>query len=438
MATVRWIGAAAGVKQVSTLAISGTWTAGDTITLKINNIDFTLTVGSTVTTTTIATSLKQAFNGETLTDATYSYAPSLASGAQSIGVFTEATASVSSSTVTFTGVTAGVPFTMTASRVTASSGAISFSNVTAATGPNFWDNVDNWDSNSLPVDNDTIVFDSGNVDVLYGLTTGIQPAAVAITLGYTGKIGLPDMNTSASNQSNYYAEYRTKFLTFDDNSVTNTVTIGGGDGNGSGRIKIDFGAGQTTLNVIGTGPRAIPGEPALVVKGTHASNAFTVMGGDAGFAFAVGDSTTIATLRVGSDSSSSAKVTCGTSATLTTVVVSGGTLSISANCTTMTQYAGTISQAAGVPATLRVWAGTYESRGTGTIGTECTIGAKGKFDRSKDTRALTITPVIQLYAGATFLDPNSSITYTAGFKTNGCRLSDCAVDVGSNHTFTVA
>lgn len=437
MATRRWLGAAAAVKDVYTLALSGTWTAADVITLTINNVDFVLTIGTDVTNATVATSLKQAFNGETLTDTTYTFSPNLTNGAQGIGMFAELVATVSSTTVTFTARTAGIPITISAARTTASSGAISFTHATTATGPNYWDNTDNWSGNTVPVDNDTVVFDSGAVDCLYGLSTGIQPAATTVTLGYAGKIGLPEINTSGGTALTY-SEYRTKFLTFDDNSVTNTVTIGGGSGDGSSRLKFDFGAGQTALTVLNTGSTGGKGDPAVICKGTHASNAFNVQNGSAGFGYIAGDSTTIATLRVGTDANSSASVTSGADCTLTTIVLSGGSLAVNSNTTTTTQYAGTLTQYAGAPATLRVYGGKYVDRSTSTIGTELTVGSVGVYDRSGDNRSKTVTPVIQLFSGSQFLDPNASITYTAGFKTNGCRLADCKVDVGSGRTFTVA
>ena len=76
MANQRWIGAAAALKDVYTLVLSGTWTAGDTITLTIANVDFVITVGST-TLATIATTIKQAFQGESISDTLASVTPSL-------------------------------------------------------------------------------------------------------------------------------------------------------------------------------------------------------------------------------------------------------------------------------------------------------------------------------------------------------------------------
>lgn len=434
MATRRWIGAAADVKQVDTLAVTGTWAANDTLTLTINNVTFTLTALASVTTAQVATALKQAFNGEALTDSTsFSYSPSYAS---LVGVFADMEASVSSSTVTFTGKVAGNYIGMTASEG-AASGGITFTNVTTATGKNWFSNQDNWSGNTVPVDGDDIVFDSGSVDCTDGLSPAIQPGSLTITLGYTGKIGRAEVNVP-TNASLQYPEYRTKYLTFDDNTATNTVSIGTGTGQGSGRIRLDFGAGRITATVHGTGTRSVTSEPAVTIKGTHASNTLSVLEGDVGIAVTAGDSTTVATLRCGSNSQSSARVYAGSDSTLTTIIVSGGEASIYASSTTTKIYGGTVNQKDGVPATVQVWGGVYNWNSTGTIGTECTVGSSGKLDRSGDNRSATITPVVQLHKDAQFLDPNSSITFTAGFKCNGCKLSECKVDVGSGRTLTVS
>ena len=99
---------------------------------------------------------------------------------------------------------------------------------------------------------------------------------------------------------------------------------------------------------------------------------------------------------------------------------------------------GEVEQLSGAGATTRLWGGTYKWKSTTTIGTELTIGSSGKLDRSEENRSATVTPVIQLHKGAVLSDPNASITFTAGFKCNGCKLQDCQVDVGSGRTFTVA
>ena len=80
MATNRWIGKAKQVTQVDKIAISGSWASTNTITVTINGVAAVLTVGALTTTDQVATSLKQAWNGETLTDTSASCSPTIADG----------------------------------------------------------------------------------------------------------------------------------------------------------------------------------------------------------------------------------------------------------------------------------------------------------------------------------------------------------------------
>ena len=72
MATIRWVGSSLNRKQVSRITVANTWTAGDTYTLTIDNIDFILTIGTLVTTAQVATTIYQALTGTAFTDTTAS------------------------------------------------------------------------------------------------------------------------------------------------------------------------------------------------------------------------------------------------------------------------------------------------------------------------------------------------------------------------------
>lgn len=437
MATKRWIGTARQVTQVSTITITGTWSAADTVTVTINNVEATITVGSLTSTTQVATTLAQAWEGTTLTDTSAASAPTVNDGGfKIIPEFYEVTATSSSNVVTLTARTSGKPVTISVSD-TAASGTASHSVTTTATGKWFWDNVDNWADNSVPVNNDAIVFDTGDVDVRYNLTTSIQPASVTITQGYTGKIGLAE--TNADDTSRTYPEYRTKYLTFSNNSVTCTYTIGQGDGTGSRRVRIDAGAGQSSVIIHNTGTRNEIDFPSVLFKGTHASNQVTVYRGDLGVAYVAGETSTVSTLRCGTDQGGTVKCICGSGSTLTTVTVAGaGNVQLNSNCTTLTMTGCTVEYVAGAPATANVWSGTLIDKSTATIGTALTVGSTGSYDRSYDTRAKTITPKASLYKGAKLLDPNMTITFTNGVQFVGCRLSDVTFDPGFNRSITVS
>ena len=200
MTTRYWLGAATPIAQITTITIGGTWATSDTITITSGNgNDLIATVGSSTGTTDIAALLAAAFNASSATDSLVND-ETRNLGGQQIAEFTDITAEFSGTTVVLTAATAGVPFTVAVSKSSAS-GTVSASETTSATGPNFADNADNWSGATLPVDGDEIVFDSGNVDVLYGLDlSAVTPAAIVRTMNYTGRIGLAGANeTDPSN-----------------------------------------------------------------------------------------------------------------------------------------------------------------------------------------------------------------------------------------------
>lgn len=437
MATRRFTPNAAPVFQVDTLTIGGTWLAGETVTITIANVEFVVTIGSLVTTAQVATTIKQAFNGETLTDTDASCTPTIAQGgAQAIPAFAEIGATVSGSVVTFTGRTAGKPYVLATTEGSAS-GTVSDSSVTSAVGPAFFSQQDNWSGNTVPVDNDAIVIDQGSGQLLHGLTPAIQPASVEIPLSFLGVVGLAAINADVSYKP--YTEYRTEYLTFDDNSVNASYTIGHGAGSGSGRIKLDCGAGQATWVVRGSGTRELSSTPAVLLKGTHSSNELNNLNGDVGIAFYSGETAAIATLRTGNGVSSAAQTYCGAGVTLSgcTATMNGGTMTTNSAISSVTISNGTWTHRAGNVTTLNVDGGTvYWEAGGATI-TTLRVGTSGIFDKSRDSRPLTVTNAVQLYKGATINDPNGTITFSAGFKLNRCRLADVTLNLGPDRTYTV-
>lgn len=182
MASNRWNPSALPRAQVDTLTLGGTWAANDTITLTINTKQVILTVGSTFTTTVIADNILEAVN-ESSASASFGSGYSTSEYGSAIAEFTEITAAkTSTTTVTFTSVTKGKPFTLSVSRTTGASGTVSLSTTTAATGPNHWNDASNWSLVAVPVtginEQQTITVDatSGTFTVTFGGQTTIATA----------------------------------------------------------------------------------------------------------------------------------------------------------------------------------------------------------------------------------------------------------------------
>lgn len=351
MANCDWVGNAAAIKDVWTVTVANTWAAADTATLTIDGIDLVITIGSLVTTAQVATTIKEAWNGSTFTDTTASCSPS--GGGASIPQMAELTATVSGSVVTLTANTAGVPHTISAAETTAGTGTATGAHATTATGPNYWDNVDNWAAGGVPTGADDVRIDRP-VSILYGLDQNAV-TLTSLTIGerFTGStayIGLPFRN------ANSYEEYRETALKI---SATTLVCRGA-----TTRCKINVGSVQTAVSVFTTGTASETGRAAFQFIGTNASNVVNVFGGTVGIADNDGEAATVATLR-----QTGGTVTCGTGATLTTVSKSAGTLTVRSSTTTLNNDAGSLNIYGGTQTLVHHFAGTLTADGTCTITT---------------------------------------------------------------------
>ena len=438
MATRRWTGAALPVAQKETITIGGTWVANDTLTVTCNGRALTLTIGSTVTTTQIATELAAAL-GSTSTALGTGY--SVTDRGPNIAEFRDFVAgetvpAASGSTVVLVGRTKGQPWTITVSK-SSTSGTVSTATTISASGPNFFNVAANWSGSTVPVDSDDIVFDSGSVDVLYGLAqSSVSPASITITMGYSGKIGLADTNTGDSLYP--YVEYRDKYLALGTSAdgVTQALTIGGGDGQGSSRIKIDSGSGQCQLVVSNSGVSETQGVPAILWKGTHVSNTATISKGSIGIAFFAGETSAIMTTKVGfiQNQAADSNVVIGSGVTLTTIEQTGGTLTTSSAVTTMTLIGGTWRHLSGVAVTVTINGGYCSYESTGTMTTLTLAG--GELDFRSNQRARTITNC-DLFAGVTFRDPAGTVTFTNGIDLNRTNLQGVILEIPTNKRITL-
>lgn len=397
-----------------------------------------IVAGATVTTAALATALKEAINGEDISgDNTRSTTGDL------IGEFAEVIATVSGSVVTVTAVTPGKPFTMTATEVTAGSGTATYAAVVTATGPSFWDNVDNWSDDTVPVNGDTVVFDSGDTDLLYNLTTAIEPAALLITQGYSGKIGLPVINQDSTNSDLYYDEYRTQYLTFanDAGTAAFVITIGEGEGAGSDRLKLNYAdCTAVTVHVRNSGNRVETNVPVVLLKGTATDTVLNVQKGNVGVAFFPEETAHLATVRVGylenQDGDSDVVLGLGVDITDAALAISGGKTQIDSTTSSgsITLTGGTLTILSGAHVDVEIYNGTVFYRSTGTLGGTL-LKVSGTLDFRKDNRARTVSTCF-LYAGGRLFDPQRTGTYSAGVDLQGCALDQVTLDLGTNFTVT--
>jgi hypothetical protein len=88
----------------------------------------------------------------------------------------------------------GIPGTLTLTN------APTFEAVTVqqGTGPNFFNNPENWSLGHIPATDERIVFADGSTDCSYGLTCGVRLAGIDIYRSWTGQLGLSETRVDGS------------------------------------------------------------------------------------------------------------------------------------------------------------------------------------------------------------------------------------------------
>ena len=420
-----WRGDAVAVAQVNTATIGGTILVTDTVSITINNKTLTVVTGSTIA-ATVAATVVAAWNALNAT-----LAPE----------FGEITAAQVGWTAAFTltADTPGRPFTIAAATATNSTTitAAPFTATVANAGPNDASTIANYQDTTtplspadrLPATGDTLTIDNTASSLLYGLSalSGVTLAGLTITGTFAGTIGLPNVNAGG------YYEYRPKTL-----AVGATVCdIGIGAGNGSGRIKINFGSVQTATTVWNAGSPAENNIPAVLLAGTHASNTLAVLKGAVGSAFFAGDVSTWASVKLGyvSSPAGDANVLLGSGATLTAIVQGGGNLNLQSAFTTLTQESGIVTIGGAATGTTLTIGGTLIDQSSGIF---TTVNLDGIYDHSKSLTPKTIT-TLNAYKKSVYNDPYHVVTLTNGMALAGdCLPGDVTLNVMPGRTLTIA
>lgn len=405
MGTVIWKGNAQDVAQVNTHTIGGTAANGQVYTITINTKTVTYTADGSDDNDSIAAALQALLAASTIPE------------------FAEVTWTVAAAVITGTAATAGVPFTATSGAT--GTGTLVAATSTAATGKNFWDNVNNWDTGAVPVDADDVYLENSAVSVLYGLSqSSIDLASLNIAASFTGTVGLPDTNPLG------YREYRTTYLTL---GTATALNVGSGPGSGSGRLRISVGSNACTATVNGTAQGLDSNVPALLLKGTSASNVLNANRGSIGVAFLAGETATLATVRVGSRGSPATDVALdlGSGCTLTTVTQAGGTVTARSNVTTWNLSAGTAELlGTATLTTANLDGGTLYYSTSGTL-TTANVRTGAALDFSRDLRARTVTNCT-LQATAALSDSQRVAVFTNGISLSGCTNAEVSLDLGAN------
>lgn len=398
MATIYWRGDAPAIAQVSSATITA-YDASTTYRVTINS-KIVSVVGTGGTVATTAAALLAALQASTIPE------------------FREVTwTNPSGAIITGTAATAGKPFTA-ASSVSGGTGTFgSFSTTTTSSGPNDWSVAGNWSGGSVPTGSDDVYLQDSAVPVYYGLDqNAVTLTTLNLAASYTGAIGLPPFNTGG------YYEYRDTYLKI---SAT-TLNIGQGLGSGSGSLRINLGTNASTVSVALTGQQTTQSTPALLIRGSHASNVLNATQGSIGLAAEPGGTAQFPVVR-----SADATLVCGTGCTLGAITQTGGDVTVNSNVTTWTKTGGTSTQLAGTLTTItQDSAGTHYWQSTGTITTGTFRGPSSVLDVSRDPRGRTLTNST-FTGGGYFLDPKSTITFTNPLATDKTSVPLCVFGNGA-------
>jgi len=411
MAVKVWRGTAVGIKQVDTATVSGTWTAGDEAYLEINGSRLVVTIGAATTVADVAEAVTAAINATSKTDSLVG-TETRNFGGQELPELTEITASNTATEVVLEGNTAGMPFTTTwPTPSTASTGDISATTTTAATGPNHFDNDDNWSTGAVPVAADQIVFQDSAIDCLYGLSQySVTNCTIQIDSSFTGRIGLAPRN------ANNYDEYRQRHLAIIPTTAARGIVIGGGPGNGSPRINLDPSttAVQAVINFTAS---AESGTKAAVDLVNMAGATVAIRQGSLSLAATASNSASVATLEMtyNTQVATDALVYVGTKGRIDNINKSGGELRFvntdGGTVASCVSRAGVVEFHGNIGVTfLDVQGGQVIWKSTGTLASP-KVGGAGVLDFSQDADAKTVTNPIERYSNnSRIVDPNKVVT----------------------------
>lgn len=401
--TILWRGDAPAVAQVLTITVSGAWATADTATLTSNGKSVTFTVGATQTIAAVVAGLVAAWNASTVAE----------------HAEITAAAGAGNTTVVLTADTAGVPFTVTTSEVTAGDGELSDPAATVAnSGPADLAIAANFQGGVLPGNGDTLVFEKSANSCLYNLDSldSLTSLLVVVKQSYTGLIGLPKQHSGSGTTG--YVEYRPRYL----KANITALDIGGGDGGGSSRLMFDCSATAAAVTIHDSGSAQMNGDYPILIHNTATGSSLRVNKGSVGIAIYAGETANLdagVTLGYVSNQKGDATVTCGSGVTLANVTKTGGSLTIESNVGTVVNYEGDLTVSAAATATsITLYGGTLYDESTGTF-TAVVVHSGATYDYRRGTAAKTIT-TLDLKRGSNCYDPAGLVAITNGAKWMNC------------------
>lgn len=231
-----------------------------------------------------------------------------------------------------------------------------------------WATAGNWDTGSVPVGGDTVIFEHNNIDVLSGLDqSGIASALASLTFdaSYTGKIGTaPDHGTVGTP-----LKIRASIVNIGRYGGTGTVPAG------SSRINLDINTDACTVNIDNTcRTSADPDLPPVRII-TSNSAALTIFQRKGRVGYGVSKlaevcTITAATVGILGQQIGDCETSIGTGGVLTTLTHLGGKTLIQCAATTVHVASGTLrTEGSGAITTINCINGLTVLNSSGTVTT---------------------------------------------------------------------
>ena len=237
----------------------------------------------------------------------------------------------------------------------------------AGTGPNFFNNAENWSLGHIPATDETIVFSDGTTDCTYGLTCAVKLAAIDIYRSWTGQLGLPETRADGS------IETLPNWLEINhSDSTLLPIRIGLGEvGEGPTvcRIAVSQRPFDATVFYSQSGLRTKP----IALKGTHVESRAVCVGGDIGFGIRPEDVVQLRQLQMVPDGQGDTLVvSTGSACTIDRFSMTQGTASLSNPPRSVSGLGGTV-----------IVYGTGDTRSMDLSGTSVRWLATGVFANAK-------------------------------------------------------
>lgn len=425
MATRYWLGGAPPVINVWRITVGGTWAGSETADVTINNKTLTLTTGSSnLTTDEIAADIAAMMLGE---DTSYHTKNADGTDVGEFAILSNVVALGSGGYIDIYGPTDGRPIgTITVDDSGSTSGTLSVAETTVEQSPYHWSVAANWDSATLPVNSDTVVFDYRAANsCLYDLSqTSLVVARLIIDSSYQHSLGLPAVNNE--NPSTPFIEHLGCYLTL---LTCTSLEI---DSVVAGSIKVDTGNNTSQCTVRGTGQSDDSSLPACVIKMNNASSSIHVSGGSVALCPDPDDAGQVALATVGGIIGGSLSI--GDTVTVAAVKMDSGVVDSLSAVTTVTMSGGVYSQYDGAVTTLNLNGGQFRWFADESVNAANVTG--GLFDASVDGRTKSCAGMV-IYSSCTIRDPLGVVDFSSGLDIY-CNIEDVTLEMPATKTWTIS